>query len=125
MDEDITVATQRHTDAEVAEKLAMADEMAAQGRLHGDIAKSLGVSVMTYHRWRKARSISGHPSQRIADDAEQPDIPTEREQAGKIRELQVENLRLRRLVTDLLLEKMELEESLSGGLANRKTAGRG
>jgi len=124
MDEDITVPIQRHTDAEVAAKLAMADEMAAQGRLHGDIAKSLGVSVMTYHRWRKARSASGHPSQRIANDVERTDIPIEREQTSKIRELQVENLRLRRLVTDLLLQKMEIEEGLRGGAANRKTAGR-
>jgi putative transposase len=124
MEEDIVVPTQRHTDAEIAAKLAMADEMAAQGRLHGDIAKSLGVSVMTYHRWRKARATSGHPSQRNANDAERMEIPIEREQTGKIRELQVENLRLRRLVTDLLLQKMEIEEGLRGGAAIHKAAGR-
>jgi putative transposase len=98
--------------------------MAAQGRLHGDIAKSLGVSVMTYHRWRKARATLARPAQRPPGDAERIDIPTEREQTGQIRELQLENSRLRRLVTDLLLEKVKLEEELDGGVSNRKTVGR-
>jgi hypothetical protein len=36
--------------------------------------------------------------------------PSPIDQAARIRELQLENSRLRRLVTDLLLEKMNLEE---------------
>lgn len=118
------VTKQRHTEPEIAAKLAMADEMAAQGRLHGDIAKSLGVSLMTYHRWRKARGTLARPVPRLASDAERTDIPTEREQTSQVRELQLENSRLRRLVTDLLLEKVELEEGLHGSAANRRTVGR-
>jgi len=102
----------------------MADEMAAQGGLQRDIAKSLGVSVMTYHRWRKAREASGHFAPRPADHAERMDIPSEREQTSQIRELQLENARLRRLVTDLLLEKVRLEEDLSGGASGRRAGGR-
>jgi len=98
----------------------MADEMAAQGRLHGDIAKSLGVSVMTYHRWRKARGTLGRPAPRPASKTERIDIPTDGEQMGQIRELQVENSRLRRLVTDLLLEKVKLEESLFSSAPSRR-----
>lgn len=107
---------QRHTASQIATKLAMADEMAAQGRLHGDIAKSLGVSVMTYHRWRKARGRLARPVPRLATDAERSAAPSDREQMSQIRELQNENLRLRRLVTDLLLEKLKLEEDLHGTL---------
>ena len=49
------VTRRRHTGSEIATKLATADGMAARGVLHRDIARSLGISVMTYHRWRKAR----------------------------------------------------------------------
>jgi hypothetical protein len=95
----------------------MAADMASQGRLHGDIAKSLGISVMTYHRWRKARGALARHASRPAADA-RIDISPEREQS-QIRELQLENSRLRRLVTDLLLEKVKLEEGLHS--VNRRT----
>jgi transposase-like protein len=119
------VARHRHTAAEIASKLATADDMAAHGRLHGDIAKSLGISVMTYHRWRKARGVFARPASRPATDAERAGTPPEREQTGQIRELQVENSRLRRLVTDLLLEKVKLEEGLRASPINRRTLVRG
>jgi len=96
----------------------MADDMAAQGRLHGDIAKSLGISLMTYHRWRKARGALARSASRPADRV---DISPEREQMSQIRELQLENSRLRRLVTDLLLEKVKLEEGLRSGPVYRRT----
>jgi putative transposase len=112
------VARHRHTASEIATKLAMAADMASQGRLHGDIAKSLGISLMTYHRWRKARgALVRHASRQMAD-AERIDISPERERS-QIRELQLENSRLRRLVTDLLLEKVKLEEGLHP--VNRRT----
>src|SRR6516162_7624578 len=122
MDGESTVTTrQRHTPSEVATKLATADEMAAQGRLHGDIAKSLGISVMTYHRWRKARRLA-HPAPKPANAPAPADNLPEREQMNQIRELRLENLRLRRLVTDLLLEKDKLEEGLRArtGISDRR-----
>ncbi len=124
MDGERIVTKQRHTASEIAAKLAVADDMVAQGRLHGDIAKSLGISVMTYHRWRKARGTlpravprPATAVPRPASHAERPDVSAEREQ---IRELQLENSRLRRLVTDLMLEKVELEEGLRTGPANHR-----
>ena len=98
----------------------MAADMASQGRFHGDIAKSLGISVMTYHRWRKARGALVRHASRPAADVERIDISPEREQ-GQIRELMLENSRLRRLVTDLLLEKVKLEEGLPAGSVDRRT----
>ena len=114
---------QRHTPSEVATKLATADEMAAQGRLHGDIAKSLGISLMTYHRWRKARRLA-HPTPMSASAAAPTDNLPEREQMSQIRELRLENMRLRRLVADLLLEKDKLEEGLRArtGISDRRAA---
>ena len=87
----------RHTASEIATKLAMADDMVSQGRLHGDIAKSLGISLMTYHRWRKARGTLARAVSRPMNDAERIDISPEREQISQIGELQLENSRLRRL----------------------------
>jgi hypothetical protein len=114
----------RHTESEIAAKLHLAGEMAAQGKLHGAIAKSLGISVMTYHRWRKAHGTLVHPTPRPARDAERTDIPLEREQMNQIGDLQLENSRLRRLVTDLLLEKVKLEERLSGTDFTHRVVGR-
>ena len=121
MDGERIVARHRHTASEVAAKLAMADDMAAQGRLHGDIAKSLGISLMTYHRWRKARGTLARRASRPMADAERVDISPEREEMNQIRELQLENSRLRRLVTDLLLEKVKLEEGLRAGPVHHRT----
>jgi len=127
----VTVTTrQRHTAAEIATKLALADEMAAKGRLHGDIAKSLGISVMTYHRWRKARRLTNgaphsgpdHPGTTAAvAEAREPELAAA-EQMIDIRELRLENLRLRRLVTDLLLEKDKLQEDLRATMTHRRAA---
>jgi transposase-like protein len=52
----------RHSRVEIATKLAQANELATQGKLQSEIARTLGVSVMTLHRWRKARrrGLSSH-----------------------------------------------------------------
>ena len=118
------VIRHRHTESEIAAKLHIAGEMAAQGRLHGDIAKSLGISVMTYHRWRKAHGTSAHPTPRLRHDAKRLDILIERGQMSQIRDLRLENSRLRRLVSDLLLEKVQLEERLGSGDPARRIGGR-
>jgi transposase-like protein len=110
---------QRHTPSEIAAKLAMADEMAAQGQLHSDIARSLGISVMTYHRWRKARKRVPLAVKPASEKGRMGALP-EREQMIQIRELKVENQRLRRLVADLLLEKDKLEEGLRTNIGDRR-----
>jgi len=104
----------RHTETEIAAKLATAEGMVTQGLLHRDIAKFLGISVMTYHRWRKAHGARARSGPQTAAVATRPETPIDREEVNQIRELKLENSRLRRLVADLLLEKLELEESLEG-----------
>jgi putative transposase len=103
-----TKKKKRHSKVEIATKLARANELATQGKLQSEIARTLGVSVMTLHRWRKApRGIQ--PALVATPEAGRVD----RTPGGdRIAELQLENLRLRRLVTDLLLEKVRLEEAI-------------
>jgi putative transposase len=98
------VKKRRHSRVEIATKLAEANDLATQGKLQSEIARTLGVSVMTLHRWRKAPS-GPQPAVVATYEAGQPD----RAPGGgdRIAELQLENSRLRRLVTDLLLEQLE------------------
>jgi putative transposase len=91
----------RHSRVEIATKLAQATDLATQGRSQREIAHMLGVSVMTLHRWRKVPPR--HQTAFVATH--------EAGRGDRIAELQLENLRLRRLVTDLLLEKIKLEEA--------------
>jgi putative transposase len=87
---------------EIATKLAQANKLAAQGNSKNEIARTLGVSVTTLHRWRKAPPGS-QPASRGPDRTRDVD--------DRIAELRLENARLRRLITDLLLEKVKLEEA--------------
>jgi putative transposase len=97
----------RHSRAEIATKLVEANDLAMRGKLQSEIARTLGVSVMTLHRWRKA----SHGPQ-AAHGVGEPNAA--RGRGDRIAELQLENSRLRRLVTDLLLEKIRLEEAAKG-----------
>jgi putative transposase len=86
----------RHSSIEISTKLAQANDLAMQGKLQSEIAHALGVSVMTLHRWRTR-------------EASEPDRT--RGRVDRIAEIELENSQLRRLVTDLLLEKIKLEEA--------------
>ena len=104
----------KHPKAEIAAKLAQADELATQGKLQSEIARAVGVSVMTLHRWRK---LSTAAPQHANGSSERDQAPQTR-----IAELQLENSRLRRLVTDLLLEKLKLEEAFQVGKPSTRRA---
>src|ERR1700720_4507787 len=99
-----------HSQADIVKKLAEADALIAQGKRQRDVARVLGVSVMTFHRWRKTHLA------RTATQSNPPSHPKKPDQLpnqghDRIAELQLENLRLRRLLTDVLLEKIKLEEA--------------
>jgi len=98
----------KHSRVEIATKLQQANDLAMQWKLQCEIARTLGVSVMTLHRWRKAPP-GPQPAFVETHKAGQPD----RTRGGRDRvaELQLENSQLRQLVTDLLLEKVKLEEA--------------
>jgi putative transposase len=91
------VKKKRHSRVQIATKLAEANDLATQGKLQSEIARTLGVSVMTLHRWRKA--LLGVQAAVVAPhDTGQPDGT--RGADDRIAEL-----------TDLLLGKIKLEEA--------------
>jgi transposase len=103
----------RHDSREISDKLAQADQLAARGKTQREISKALGVSIMTYHRWKKMikapeRGMDG------ADSATVGSVSTPRDASSTdtIKRLELENAQLRRLVTDMLLEKLKYEEEL-------------
>ena len=103
----------RHASEEITAKLTQANELAAKGKTQREISKALGVSIMTYHRWKKMLNAEG--------PVDLPGSIQSEARAGKsghansdemIRRLELENSQLRRLVTDMLLDKLKLEDEL-------------
>jgi putative transposase len=103
----------RYSRVEIATKLAKANDLARQGKLQSEIARTLGVSVMTLHRWRKA------------PPGPQPAlVATPEARDDRMAELQLENSRLRQLVTDLLLGKIKVKEVTHSQKRSRRGKGR-
>jgi putative transposase len=110
--------TKRHSEEEIAAKLRQAEEIAAQGKTQMEIARALGITVMTFHRWRKRRASRGPTLS--GPDGGRANAHTQGAAASRrVRELEVENSRLRRVVVDLMLRKLELEEALHPPLASQ------
>ena len=67
---------------------------------------------MTLHRWRKARAAGAKPTEQVPflDQVTGGPSPSAAESLSRIAQLQIENARLRKLVTDLLPKKMRLED---------------
>jgi putative transposase len=106
--------SKRHSRAEISAKLKQAGMLAAAGKVQSEIAKALGVSVMTLHRWRKlnpARAARPSPASAAAGH----DRRGGRRQTDIVAALQMENRYLRQIVADLLLEKIRLEETAKLG----------
>lgn len=104
----------KHSHEEILLKLARADELARAGNSQMEIGKALGVSVMTLHRWRK-RSLrqtnAAHPQGGELEDRSSPGSPRMDDMRRVLDELTLENQRLRKIVADLLLDKMSKEEA--------------
>jgi transposase-like protein len=86
----------RHTAEEIVSKLRQADVLTAQGRTVAEAIRQIGVTEVTYYRWRS--EYGGLKS----------------DQVKRLKELEMENARLRRAVSDLTLEKLILKEAASG-----------
>lgn len=104
----------KHSHEEILLKLARADELARAGNSQVDVCKALGVSVMTLHRWRKLplpKREADIPQDCAGGGKALTNPPAMDETRRVLEELKLENQRLRKIVTDLLLEKMRLEEA--------------
>jgi hypothetical protein len=54
MGRSVVMAKKKHSRVAIAAKLVQANNLARRGKLQSEIARTLGVSVMILHRWRKA-----------------------------------------------------------------------
>ena len=82
-----------HTAAQIARKLREAEADLAEGQTTADVARKLGVTEQTYHSWRK--EYGGIRS----------------DQAKRLKELERENTRLKKLVAEAELDKAILREA--------------
>lgn len=86
----------RYKAEEIVSKLRQVDVLVAQGNKVPDAVRSIGVTQVTYYRWRR----------------EYGDLQTD--QVKRMKELELENQRLRRAVSDLTLDKLILGEAAKG-----------
>ena len=84
------------TPEQVIGKLREAEVLLSQGNTVGEVSRKLGITEQTYYRW--SREYGG---MRV-------------EQARRLKELEKENVRLKRLVADLSLDNAILKEVARG-----------
>jgi transposase len=90
------MAGKREKPADIVLKLRQVEVLQGQGKSVQDAVRQIGVTVQTYYRWRKEYGGMN------------------RDQLKRPKELEVENQRLRRAVSDLTLDKLILTEAARG-----------
>lgn len=81
---------------QIINKLREAEVLISQGSTIGQASRKIGITEQTYYRWRREYGGMGV------------------EQAKRLRELEKENTRLKRLVADLSLDDAILKEAARG-----------
>ena len=89
------MAKRNYKPEEIVSKLRQADVLIAQGSKIPDVVRTLGVTQVTYYRWR--REFGG----------------LQTDQVKRMKDLELENQRLRKAVSDLTLDKLILAEAAS------------
>ena len=90
------MSRKRHKPEEIVTKLRQVEVLTGQGRTVAEAIRSIGVTEMTFYRWRQEYGgLKG-------------------DQVKRLKELEAENTRLRRAVADLTVEKLILREAASG-----------
>ncbi|MBN6824678.1 IS3 family transposase (plasmid) [Methylobacterium radiotolerans] len=85
---------------EIVAKLRQADVLVGQGQSVAEAIRAIGVSEVTYYRWR--REYGGLKS----------------DQVRRMKDLETENQRLRKAIADLTLDKLILQEAAPGKLTS-------
>ena len=86
----------RHSPEQIIRKLREADQLLSEGKDIAAVCQALEIAEATFHRWRN--QYGGMK----ADDAK------------RLKELEIENRRLKKAVADLTLDKQILEEAAKG-----------
>jgi putative transposase len=94
--EDHAMPRKQYKPEEIVAKLRQVDVLSSQGQSVAEAIRSIGVSEVTYYRWRQ--EFGGLKSDRVK----------------RLKELEAENLRLRRAISDLTLDKLILQEAARG-----------
>jgi transposase-like protein len=94
--EDGPMSRKRHKPEEIVSKLRQVDVLVSQGQSVADAIRSIGVTEVTYYRWRQ--EYGGLKS----------------DQVRRMKELETENQRLRKAIADLTLDKLILQEAARG-----------
>jgi putative transposase len=90
------MAGKREKPEDIIVKLRQVEVLQGQGKSVSEAVRQIGVTVQTYYRWRKEYGGMS------------------RDQAKRLKELETENTRLRRAVSDLTLDKLILKEAARG-----------
>jgi transposase-like protein len=90
------MSKKRFRPEEIIAKLREADVRLSQGQAVAEVVKALAISEVTYYRWRKE-----YGGMKVS-------------QAKRLQELEKENTRLRKAVSDLTLDKLILQEAARG-----------
>ena len=90
------MARKRYTPEQIIGMLREAEVGLLQGEKIGEISRSLGISEQSYYRWR--REYGG----------------LKVSQARRLKDLEKENQRLRKAVSDLTLDALILKEVVEG-----------
>jgi len=90
------MARKRFKPEEIVAKLRQVEVLQSQGMAVVDAIRQIGVTEVTYYRWR--REYGGMKA----------------DQLKRLKELEKENTRLRRAVSDLTLDKLILQEAAAG-----------
>lgn len=86
----------RYKPEEIVTKLRQVDVLTSQGQNVAEAIRQIGVTEVTYYRWRQEfGGLKG-------------------DQVRRLKELEQENARLRRAVSDLTLDKLILAEAAKG-----------
>ena len=86
----------RHSPEQIVQKLRDGDAMLNAGKTVAEVVQHLGVSEQTYYRWKT--QYGGMKS----------------EEAKRLKELEIENARLKKLLAEAELDKAMLKEIASG-----------
>lgn len=86
----------KHKPEQIIKKLREADAMISAGKTIGQVCQALEISEQTFHRWRN--QYGGMKAG----------------EAKRLKELEEENKRLKKVVADLTLDKDILQEALKG-----------
>lgn len=90
------MSRKRYAPEQIINILREAEVLISQGRTTGEVCRDLGISEQSYYRWRKE-----YGGLRV-------------DQAKRLKDLEKENGRLRKAVSDLTLDKLILKEALEG-----------